>query len=232
MEENKINLTKEEIKKIKSQDMKERALIFFTMTLALLPIRYLFYTYVSKHWLGSFGLMTGVAILLIILTNKNKLGKFGKIWQRQIKKIARGKIGIFLFIQASFMIAFYAGYLYFIDLGNNEFKIQKEQVQNSFNQANIKITNMGSKDFVTAMYFFKVAFHQLMTDPQARQSFIHYYSDPRNIYHDLGLSTSMANDISKGNLESFSVIFMVEQVEQLGLLIYFRFFYKNKETQR
>ena len=60
--------------------------MFGVITLILFPIRLLFVSYVSDNWFASFGLIATVSISLVILAKKDKMGKFGKLFVRVMKK--------------------------------------------------------------------------------------------------------------------------------------------------
>ena len=63
----------------------EAVIVFSVMTGIFLPVRFLFVTFVSDHWFGSFGIVSAFAIMMVVLSRKGKLGKFGEMFQRHNK---------------------------------------------------------------------------------------------------------------------------------------------------
>jgi len=84
----------------KKQEIVEAAIVFGVMTGLLLPVRILFYTYISTNWFGSFGLISIVSVILVLLVKKKKLGRFGQIFERQMNKVQHGKRSIIVYGQA------------------------------------------------------------------------------------------------------------------------------------
>ncbi len=64
-------------------DFKEKLIIAGFLIGIFLPIRLVFVEYVSDQWLGNFGLISAIGLVLLILMKK---GKLGKIFEKQIKK--------------------------------------------------------------------------------------------------------------------------------------------------
>ena len=52
------------------QNLKEILLVFGVMTGIFLPVRLFFVTYVSDNWWGSFGLISIITVLILILSKK------------------------------------------------------------------------------------------------------------------------------------------------------------------
>jgi len=216
----------------KRQDIKEKSIVFGVFTIIFLPIRVFFYTFVTTSWLGSFGLISALSLLLLYLGRKNKLGRFGDIWNRQIVKIAKGKIGAFLFFEPLLLLSLLGFYIFFIEAGNMQFTEDKESLTDYLVSENIDLGTV-------------------MADPKAQdpaaniergvekltESVIIIITQPETIqskeffdlfYKELAITTSAANDLTHGYMLHMYSIWAVEQVEQLGLISYLRFFYKKK----
>ena len=52
-----------------------------------------FYAYFSAHWIGSLGLVSSLMFVLIFLSHKKKLGRFGVLFLNQLTKTVKGKSG-------------------------------------------------------------------------------------------------------------------------------------------
>jgi len=100
-------------------DIKEKIIFLIITTALFLPIRFIFFTYVSDYWLGSFAAIMILMTLMLYLVKKNKLGYLGKIWKKQLLKIAKGKLGILLMIQSIIVITVFSGLLYITDINGD-----------------------------------------------------------------------------------------------------------------
>lgn len=89
------------------------------ITVTFLPVRLLFYTYVSPNWLGNLGLLSLVAALVFIAVyygkgQNNLLGKFSMAYRQRMSRFVHHKrsIPFFLTFQAImitiYVMAFYA----------------------------------------------------------------------------------------------------------------------------
>ena len=99
-------------------DLKEKLIILGITAGVFLPIRLVFTSFVSDDWLGSLGLMTIFAILLVFLIKMKKLGKIGLMFERQIRKTIGGKTGKYIIGFAFFFLLYFGATLFFIDRGN------------------------------------------------------------------------------------------------------------------
>ena len=214
----------------KIQDIKETALVFAVFTGLFLPARVIFYSYVSQYWLGSFGVITAIAVIVFILAYKNKLGRFGEIWKRRIIKIAKGKIGAFLFFQAFFSLAVYGGYVYFIETGNTAYNddvtimneyLEQEGITGFEMLENEENLQRGSEAFFNRWL-------ELTKNPHELNMFLNEMSDPDNLHFVLSIAMASADDLLDGWLLHFNIVFFIEQAEQIVLVTYFRYFYKEK----
>ena len=90
-----------------TQESKYESLIVGLVLLAiLLPVRIFFSIYVTDDWFSSFGLISAISVAMLILVTKNKLGKFGKMFQNTMLKIQHGKKGVLIYSYIIFMILF------------------------------------------------------------------------------------------------------------------------------
>ena len=93
-------------KNMKASDIKEKFIVLAVITGIFLPVRLLFYTYISSHWLGSFGLVSAVSVLMYVLVKKKKLGWFGVLFEKQMGRITKGKAGKIVFSSAMIMLVY------------------------------------------------------------------------------------------------------------------------------
>ncbi len=197
------------------QDAKEKILTVALFTGLFLPTRLFFYTYVSEHWLGSFGLITAIMLAMMILANKNKLGGLGRIVKRQMFSFSKGKFGKFAMFQTIFFIYLFSMAIYGIE---NPPEMKQEIVgilaEEGIDDLNSSLD--GSKNLVWTgpAAVLGPAFAMLVI----------------LVPNNLGFSMySIINDFTDGWLLHFITVFLIEHLEVLGLVVYFRYFAKNKQ---
>jgi hypothetical protein len=118
IKKNKINI-KKKLKlfiKIYKTSYYEYFIIFIVGIGVFLPVRLIYYNYVSKFFGFNLGILTIIAIIMYILVKKKKLGKLGDIFERRAIRLT-GKTITKLAILSSFIyIIFYGGNLYIINI--------------------------------------------------------------------------------------------------------------------
>ena len=193
---------------------KEKLLTAAIFAGIFLPVRLLFYTYVSPHWVGSFGLMTTILVLLFYFSSKGKLGWFGRIIQNHIQRFAKSKAGLGFIILSGFLIYFFGNMIYGIETAPEPLKAVfveelRSQGINTMDdvQAKADYSKFTPLGFVVGLLV-------LMTPNELSYS----------VY-------DIMNDMSDGWILHFSTVFFVEELELMGLAIYFRYKkLKNKPT--
>lgn len=229
----KVKLTKEQ----KIQDIKEKLLVGAFTLGVMYPLRWICYTYLTTHWIGSFGVLTAFMVTMIYLSKKNKLGKFGFIWKRQIKRFTKGKLGILLFTQSIIALLFFSSLLYFVQYGNNNLVSERDKILNLLHTNGLKdmqFTDVLKTDNLDrGMEMSSALLHSDIYEqlPKALAGAVQYYSiHPQIFIHDISLISSVENSIMSNNVESFLLILIVEELETFGFLIYFRFIFKPVVT--
>jgi len=203
----------EKINHPRLEDLKEKLLTIGVFTGIFLPARLLFYNYVSDYWLGSFGLITGILLTMMYLAKKNKLGYLGKIVNRQILSFAKGKYGIFAIIILIFYIYLFSLYIYGINNFNPELKdniltalaVEGYEDLDSIAENVDKLTWIGPGTQLVPLFSLVIIF----------------------IPNNLGYVVySIMNDYTDGWMLHFVTVFLVEEIEALGLVIYFRYVHR------
>jgi len=190
-----------------TQDSKYESFIVGLVLLAiLLPVRILFSVYVSNDWLSSFGLISAVSIAMLILVKKNKLGKFGKMFQNTMLKIQHGKKGVLIYSYIIFMILFLSMMIFAVNQGNSEFLYLKEQL----------ISNIQQSDFETSMLS-----EQIGVEDWPGGVFSFFALMISGSPHMYALM-AMINDAFGGWLLHFYTVGLVESIEVFGILIFYR----------
>ena len=122
--------------------MKESIIVFGVLTGILLPVRLVFVNYFSDDWLGSFGLISVISIVIVILAKKQKLGKFGEIFERQMLKIHQGKKRIFVYTVVTLVVLYLSVSIYSINQGNSTFLEEKNLLTQQFKEKGITLQSM------------------------------------------------------------------------------------------
>lgn len=194
-------------------DLKEKLIILGVSAGIFLPVRVLFTSYVSDYWLGSVGLVSVFAILLVVLMKMRKLGWFGKMFENQMKKTIGGKTGKYIIGFAIFFLIYFGATLFFIERGNTIYFDDKEIFY-------LAIMEKGGYDIED------VSTYELI-GPQ-----LIYYTDSENFQsiakldYMFSIAYAVMDDMSEEWMSHIVVVMFVEQIEVIGLLFFFRNTYK------
>lgn len=201
----------------RKQALIEALTVFGVMTGLLLPVRLFFYTHISTSWFGSFGVITTISVIMIVLVKKKKLGRFGAMFENQMYKMQHGKRGMLVYGEVLFMLLFLGGTILAIELGNSAYHDIKTQILREIKGiddpqkmmiSQIKDQTLegwikGLTGLVVAMFF---AFPQLSS------------------------LIAVLNDSYDGWFLHFYTVGLVETMEVFGILIFYRFTLKNKSV--
>jgi len=198
-------------------DVKEKA-IFLGVTLGVfLPVRVFFYTYVSTWWVGSFGVMTAVLILMLYLVKKEKLGYVGRVWKRQIMKISKGKLGVLTISSLIFSICALSFIVYVTDVNRNTEETETFVKQLAEQEGIVGIFDLYTADRMERMYG--------SSPDEVIDAFVFLLQHPQI----LGMFYAVIDEMTYGYHQHFNIVWLVEACESLCLVIYFRFFYGKKK---
>ena len=195
-------------------DIREKLIVLGISAGVFLPIRLLFTYFVSDSWLGSLGAMSAFAVLLVFLIKKEKLGKLGKMFERQMKKTLVGKTGKYIIGFALFFLCYFGAALIFIDRGNTIYEEDKE----IFFLAIIKESGYNIENISTYQLLGPAIIEN--TNSESLQSII-------KLDYIFSIAYAVMNDMSEGWLSHFVMVMFVEQIELIGLLLFFRTTFKT-----
>ena len=195
------------------KDMYESLIVFGVMTGLLLPARLLFITYVSDNWIGSFGIISAISITLLVLVKKGKLGKFGRMFQRQIDKLLSGKRRIIVYAESAFVLALLGTMIFAINMGNSSYS----HIQDEFEIA-MKFDNSETLIAQTEEWTAEEWFNGFVAMPIA---FIVAFPQMSAVIAHIDSSLN-------GWLMHFYTVGFVEYAEFLGILLLYRFVLKTK----
>lgn len=200
----------------KHSDFRENVIIFLVLTGMLLPARLVFVNFVSS-WFGSLGVISAVSVVIFVLTKKGKLGKFGKMFQRQMLKMQRRKRSKVVYGCLTFSLIMNTIFVSAITLGNTAYsdiksEMLKEEDLTTKDRLMERAKNISALEWLGSLLLLVFAF--VFAFPQVASAF------------------SIVNDMSSGWLIHFQMVALVEQLEFFGLLLYFRFSYRNMKEVR
>lgn len=198
---------------MEKNDLKEKAIVLGATVGLFLPVRLFFSAYISEGWIGSLGIMSALAILFVVLIKRKKLGWFGVIFERQMRKTVGGKTGKYLIGFAIFFLVYFGATLMFIDRGSTIYAEDAE----IFFQAFMEKGGHNINDLST----YELIGPQLATHKGAQN-----INTISTIDYMFSIAYSVMNDMSEGWLEHLLVIMAVEQIELIGLLIFYRNLFK------
>lgn len=200
--------------KMERQDIKEKLILLGITIGVFLPLRVLFAALISENWIGNLGLMTGFALVLVLLIKKNKLGWFGRMFERQMRKSIRGKTVKVLIGFSLFFMIYFGATLFFIERGNEMYSEDKEIFHAAIlNQGDFNIEDISSYGLIGP----KIMAEQNMENMQLISNMDYLFS----------IAYAVMNDMSDGWVSHFVVVLFVEQIEVIFLIILFRNTFKK-----
>ena len=194
------------------KDIKEKLIILLVTTGIFLPIRILFASYISEHWLGSLGLVSAIGLLFVFLIKQNKLGWFGKMFEKQMKKTIGGKTGKYIIVISVLFLIYFGTSLYFIDKGNTVYFDDKEIFSSVMSSNDFSIENIPVEKLNGPQPLLNIPGIQWIT----------------NFDYALSIAYAIMDDTTDGWLSHFIVVVFVEQLEMIGLLCFYRNTFKHK----
>ena len=197
----------------KKRNFLEGLLVFGVMTGLLLPVRLVFVAYVSDNWFGSFGIISAISVLMIVLVKKQKLGKFGEIFDRQLTKIQHGKRGILVYSQAILFLMILGGTIFAIEMGNTAFGDIKEEILSQHEELSQPETLIAqSENFELQDWFYGI---------------IGLFVAVFVAFPQLAAVFAVLDETFDGWILHFYTVAFVEYLELFGILIFYRFYGRN-----
>ena len=203
------------IKKLKISDRMEAVIVFLTMTLIFLPVRFLFVTFVSDHWFGSFGIVSAFAIIMVILSKKGKLGKFGQMFQRQMIKIHTGRRRKLIYTHLTLSVFLTGFFIVSINLGNTIYVDQKNEIIQMAELHGESLTEPADMQRLT-QELKEIPLEQLLASLAAIPVLLIY-----QFPYFTGLM-AIENDLTSKFFLHFSTVGFVEVLEMIGVLIFYK----------
>lgn len=204
-----------------SQDYKEFAIVAGVMTGLLLPVRLLFVEFVSDSTWGSLGIISLISIMVVILVKKKKLGYFGRIFERQMLRLTTGKKRIFVATMMSISLLYFSFSVFTIDLANtqypNEMALAMEEVQEEFG------VDFGKSETVENVL-------EPLQPDKVVGGIDDYIGALLYDFKIIAITQGVVNQLSDGMILHFHLVFLVEQLELMGVYIFYAVTMGRKEV--
>lgn len=203
----------------------EFAIVFSVLTAILLPVRLIFYTYFSTNWFGSLGVISVVSIILLILLRKGKLGRFGEMFARQMIKDQVGKRGIIVYGSFALPLVFFSLLIFCFNVSSpyDEKNTVAKMIEYNNNGTFPTMDKLVEKD---VQEFKNKGFENKMNDMVSNLAFF------RDNFGQVVYLVGDINWMTSGYTLHFITVFFVEDVEELGILLFFRYVFLVKNKQK
>jgi len=205
-------------KKSKIYEMFESFIITATFLVVLLPVRVIWFEFISKDWIGSVGIISVITVLLVVLSKKNKLGWWGKMFNRQMWKIHHGKRKWIVYTNVIVFSFVFGLSAYSIEMGNTIYLEQKKQFEELLPSTDLTDITQAMKDADISFEEYLDAFAGLILLPFYR-------------FDIFAVLLATTNDSTNGFIQHFSFVFFIEQLEIIGVLIFTRWQSKKGMTK-
>ena len=106
----------------------EGALFWILFSLIILPIRISMFYLSHDHWYGIVGVLFSIMTAIIILSKKEKMGWFGRLFIKHIFKLHSGKKRFFVYGTSLLIISCAGLTLYLVNEGNSTYEDIKDLV--------------------------------------------------------------------------------------------------------
>jgi len=198
---------------------KQSLVVWGIMTMIFLPIRLVFYNYISSSWFGNFGVLSIISVILIILVKKNKLGRWGIMFENEMRKVQFKKRRYLVYGSNLFTIFLLINFIAAINLGDSEFKHTQEDLQKQMEQ------NAKGQKVTLNLVMEQYKEHSPQEYLIALLGIIFVYFTHYDIFAGF---MAIENNITGGYYLHFTSVFLIEQIEVLGVLLFYRHIFKDK----
>ena len=168
----------------------------------------------GENWLGSFGVVTGFATVVIILTFKGKLGWYGRSMRRFFQNKRGNKRKIFIILQISFATVMLSLFIYGVNHieNNDRFDLERQEIvallPNEGLDTTEKITSKAIDEIQDAPEMILIAIvvlgYMMLFD-----------------FDKYALIVWSINDVTDGMYLNLATILLVEEIEVIGIFVFY-----------
>jgi len=139
---------KNDHKNISYHPFLEFLIVTISLITILVPLRIASRIIFADEWVGSLGMISIVFGAILFLSKKEKLGKFGQIFLRQIIKNYKGKKKVIIYFQTGLFLSIGIFTIFSINAGNTDNQILKDQILEEFLNQGIIIDSEWNYDSI------------------------------------------------------------------------------------
>ena len=187
-------------------DWQEKTITGLFFIGVFLPIRLVFYTYVTDWWLGSLGVMTSILIIIFWLNKKGRMGRLGFVITKQTEKIAKGKLGKIGIIMSCVAVYMFAHFIYGVETAPPDLVQVMKTEMDEQGVSNVETLVEASRGHTMSWWHIGLAFAILMF--------------PNEVSHAV---FGTINNLTDGWAMHWATVFLVQELEFLGIIVYFRY---------
>lgn len=198
------------------------------VTGVFLPVRLTFWTYVSHAWHTNLGMMTVIALTMFCLVRSGKLGWFGKLFHREMARITSNKMIKKLLIASLFDIIPILFFLQIIDIGED----RKEELElilalsNPYSPAVMSIKS-GDSEHIISIPMKTMIVAQTIQPDLSNKILMEHIQERTFPLPLMGYILNKMNlDMTRGWGSHFASVYLIEQLEGIGLYFFYRYVYQ------
>lgn len=204
-----------------------------------LPVRLVFWNYVSHSWLGNLGVMSAIAFTLFLLIHYNKIGIIGKYFRNKITRIVFSRIGVMGLIISMFYAMMWGSMLFLIDKAEFDWKedrnlffaelIYSSAIDDNWNLAE-ELTRY--EIYPEDQYMIQMGY---LNSTQRNDMLLQIVPFGENDF--IAFTKMMSFILMATNLEygawgsHFATVFMIEEIEAVALFFFYRKAYFRKDGE-
>ena len=197
----------------RKQSVKESLIVFGFMSVVLMPVRLLFFTYVSEYWIGNLGVLSLIVIVILYLSYKQKLGYVGRLIVKKLDGIKQSKLTKWFIIWESIGLIV-VGSLFFMyavndDSGYTVLFIDGLEKQN-IDTLDELFSKNAEENNMTITENINITVKMTVNEPEKFVALM-----------------KVVDKLSGGWMSHFITIVLIEMIEGYVIVIYFRFFRKG-----
>lgn len=204
----------------------EDVIVIIVMFGIFLPVRLVFYNFVSDNWFGSFGLITLIVVLLVYLSKKNKLGFFGKAYWRTITRVHKGKRRILSYFMIGFSLYLWVSVIAGVNYAQSDPEIieLKKDITNKITPEEQKklddLTNaVKNQDLMQTQRQLMESYKQVSFEKLLLVAFILVLL-PILDFTSWVVINSLLDNWFNGWLLHFGTVFLIEVLEIIAIMVY------------
>ncbi len=212
--------------KQKAVSVLEDSIVMIVMFCIFLPMRVVFYNVVSDNWFGSFGLISAIVVALVLLSKKNKLGWFGRIYWKSITRVHKGKRRIISYFSVAIMLYLWGSMIFGINFALTDpdaiqLKIDTLNTITPEEQAAFDRINNAVNDYDLAATNNEImkGYENIPPELIVIGLFLVFFM-PVLDFVTWAVIVSLVDNMMSGWFLHFGTIFFIEALEIVGIMIY------------